>query len=85
MSILKRGLKGAPVKRADGMAGPKTLAMMSTFAADVTPEVVKKAAVLPDEEHFEAEPMPELAGVEVSSAAVVEAPKSIWGKVKGWF
>lgn len=70
---------------ADGMAGPNTLAKMSTFAAEVTPEVIQKAEVQADEEHFEAEPMPELAGVEVSSASVVEAPKSIWGKVKGWF
>lgn len=70
---------------ADGMAGPNTLAKMSTFAADVTPEVIQKAEVQADEEHFETEPMPELAGVEVNTASVVEAPKSIWGKVKGWF
>ena len=71
---------------ADGMAGPATLAKMSTFE-EVTAEVVEKAAVQPEEEHFEAEPMPESAAFDVapSTASVIEPPKSVWGKVKGWF
>lgn len=72
---------------ADGMAGPKTLAKMSAFAETVTEEVIQKADVQPDEEHFEAEALPEIAGVEVRESAIasVEAPTSIWGRVKGWF
>lgn len=72
---------------ADGMAGPKTLAKMSAFAETITEEVIQKADVKPDEEHFESEALPEIAGVEVrtASAVAVEAPKSLWGKVKGWF
>lgn len=70
----------------DGMAGPSTLAKMDTFA-EVTPAVIQKAAIQPDEEHFEAEPMPEVASTEVvgASAASVEPPKGVWGKMKGWF
>ena len=71
---------------ADGMAGPQTLAKMASFAADVTPEVIKKADVKPDEEHFEEEPMPELKGsIVIGNAAMIQPPKSVWGKVKGWF
>lgn len=72
----------------DGMAGPATLAKLSNFAAEITPQVVQQAAVQPDEEHFESEPLPELKGVEVVETAAAEAeepPKSAWGKVKGWF
>ncbi len=70
----------------DGMAGPATLAKMTTFE-EITPEVVEKAEVQPDEEHFEAEPMPETAAMDAtpSTASVIEPPKSVWGKVKGWF
>jgi peptidoglycan hydrolase-like protein with peptidoglycan-binding domain len=71
----------------DGVAGPSTLEKLSTFA-EITPAVVQKAAVKPEEEHFEAEPLPELDGTKVSApieVAAAEPPKSIWGKVKGWF
>lgn len=73
---------------ADGVAGPDTLSKMTAFAEVVTEAVVQAAAVQPDEEHFEAEPLPELNGVEVVQAAEAEQaapPKSAWGKVKGWF
>ncbi|PRY76273.1 peptidoglycan hydrolase-like protein with peptidoglycan-binding domain [Yoonia maritima] len=73
---------------ADGMAGPTTLSKLTTFADVVTEKVVEMAAVQPDEEHFEAEPLPELDGVEVVASAEAEKaepPKSAWGKVKGWF
>lgn len=71
----------------DGMAGPQTLAKMTSFAATVTPEVIQKAEITPDELHFESEPMPELDGVTLNTGSVVdvEASKSVWGKVKGWF
>lgn len=71
----------------DGMAGPQTLAKMDSFSAVVTEDVVKRAEVTPDEEHFETEPMPEISGVEVKKGATVpvEETKSVWGKVKGWF
>lgn len=72
----------------DGMAGPKTLAKMALFAVDITPEVAARSEVTPDEDKtFEAEPMPEIAGTEVTGASVVpvEETKSVWGKVKGWF
>ncbi|KJZ18721.1 peptidoglycan-binding domain-containing protein [Loktanella sp. S4079] len=73
---------------ADGMAGPQTLAKLNTFADVVTEEVVEKAAVQPDEEHFEEEPLPELDGGDVVAAAAPAEPepkKSVWGKMKGWF
>lgn len=70
----------------DGMAGPETLAKLNTFAALITPQVIQQAAVQPDEEHFEAEALPEIKGVEVVQvAAEEEPPKSAWGRVKGWF
>jgi len=70
----------------DGMAGPATLAKLNTFASIVTEEVVQQAAVQPDEEHFEAAPLPDIKGVEVVQAAVeAEPPKSVWGRMKGWF
>lgn len=72
----------------DGMAGPETLAKLDTFVALMTPQVIKQAAVQPDEEEFEAEPLPEIKGVEVvksADAAAAEPPKSAWGRVKGWF
>ena len=70
----------------DGLAGPETLALMDTFA-EFTAETVESAAVQPDEEHFESEPMPEVSGVEVVTGSVIDVPatKSVWGKVKGWF
>ncbi len=75
---------------ADGIAGPKTLATMLSFAAMMTPQTVKLAQVQPDEEHFESEPMPDIKGVEpvkAEAAAPVEIVEdtSVWGKVKGWF
>ncbi len=70
---------------ADGIAGPATLAKMDTFA-EMTADVIEKAAVQPDEEHFEAEPLPDLDGTEVAEATEAAAPSaSVWGKVKGWF
>ncbi len=69
----------------DGIAGPATLAKLSSFA-EITPAVIEKAAVQPDEQHFEEEPLPDLDGVEVAEAAEPAAPpKSVWGKMKGWF
>lgn len=71
----------------DGMAGPETLVKMASFEA-ITEEVVAKAAPMPDEEHFESEPLPEIKGIEFTVAEEpVEVPekKSVWGKVKGWF
>ena len=72
----------------DGMAGPATLTKLNTFASLITDTVVQQAAVQPDEEHFEAEPLPDIKGVEVvqtAEAADAEPPKSAWGRVKGWF
>jgi len=60
---------------ADGLAGPATLAALDTFE-EVTAEVVEKATVQPDEEHFEEEPMPEVEGTSVvkrAAEAVKEA------------
>jgi peptidoglycan hydrolase-like protein with peptidoglycan-binding domain len=71
---------------ADGLAGPETLAKIASFA-EFTEETVTLAAVQPEEEAFEGEPMPAVAGVEVVTGSVIEVPeeKSVWGKVKGWF
>lgn len=72
---------------ADGLAGPETLAKLDAFE-EMTPEIAEKAAVQPDEEHFESEPMPEIKGADVvASGEAIEVPekKSVWGKVKGWF
>ncbi len=72
----------------DGMAGPSTLAKLDAFVAVITPTVIQQAQVQPDEEHFEAEPLPEIKGVDVVQTAAVaksEPPKSAWGRVKGWF
>ena len=72
----------------DGMAGPNTLAKMALFSVDITPEVAAKAEVTAEEAAtFESEPMPEIAGTEVTGASAipVEETKSVWGKVKGWF
>ncbi len=70
----------------DGMAGPETLSKMLGLLAIFTPEVVEKAVVQADEEHFEGEALPEISGGEVV-AAEAEAPaeKSVWGRVTGWF
>lgn len=72
---------------ADGMAGPVTLSKMKSFAGVVTQEVIQKAEVTPDEEHFEAEELPEIKGADpvVGAATEVAPKKSVWGKVKGWF
>lgn len=72
---------------ADGMAGPVTLAKMSSFAATFTQETLQKAEVKADEEHFESELMPEVRGAAAihGSAAEAAPEKSLWGKVKGWF
>ena len=72
---------------ADGMAGPVTLSKMNSFAGTVTPEVIEKAEVQADEEHFESEDLPEIKGVEAVKGAAAEAApkKSVWGKIKGWF
>ena len=71
---------------ADGLAGPETLAKMEAFGA-ITEETVAKAAVQPDEEDFESEPMPELDGTKVVAGSAIPVPekKSVWGRVKGWF
>ncbi len=71
---------------ADGLAGPETLAKMDGFA-EMTEETVRKAAVQPDEEHFESEPLPEIKGSDVVAGSKIDVPenKSVWGKVKGWF
>lgn len=71
---------------ADGLAGPETLAKLDSFE-EMTPEVAEAAAVQPDEEQFEGEPLPELKGSDVVAGSAIEVPekKSVWGKVKGWF
>lgn len=71
---------------ADGMAGPETLAKLGSFA-EMTAETVQKAAVQPDEAHFESEPLPEINGSDAVAGTAIEVPeeKSVWGKVKGWF
>ena len=71
---------------ADGLAGPETLAKLDAFE-EMTPAVAEAAAVQPDEEHFESEPLPELKGTDVVTGSVIPVPekKSVWGKVKGWF
>lgn len=71
---------------ADGIAGPETLARLGGVAG-ITEATVVLAAVQPDEEHFESEPLPEIKGTEVVTGEVIEVPpkKSVWGKIKGWF
>lgn len=71
---------------ADGLAGPETLAKLDAFE-EMTPQVAKAAAVRPDEEHFESEPLPEVKGADIVAGSTIEVPetKSVWGKVKGWF
>jgi peptidoglycan hydrolase-like protein with peptidoglycan-binding domain len=70
----------------DGLAGPETLAKLDAFR-EITEETVTKAAVQPDEEAFEGEPMPELEGTKVLTGSVVSLPEkeSVWSRVKGWF
>ena len=71
----------------DGMAGPETLAKMAQFA-EMTEETVQKAAVQPEEEHFESEPLPEIKGASIiggGTSTPVPEKKSVWGKVNGWF
>lgn len=72
---------------ADGMAGPLTLAKMNSFSSTITDEVISRAEVQPDEEHFDSEPLPEIKGSDAVKGAATEAApkKSLWGKVKGWF
>ncbi|MEM9710369.1 MAG: peptidoglycan-binding protein [Pseudomonadota bacterium] len=72
---------------ADGLAGPETLAKLEAFE-EMTPEVAKAAEVQPDEEAFEAEPLPEMSGGQIVMSGVklpVPEKKSVWGRVKGWF
>lgn len=72
----------------DGVAGPNTLAKLDTFS-EITDETVRKSHITKDEEHFEAEPLPNLDGASVTPDADAPVPqpeeKSVWGKVKGWF
>ena len=70
----------------DGLAGPETLAKIDSFS-EFTTETIAKAAVQPDEEAFEGEPMPELEGTKVVAGSAIAVPekKSVWGRVKGWF
>lgn len=74
---------------ADGLVGPETLAKLSGFAGVVTEEVVAKAEVQADEEHFEEEALPEIKGASIipDVAKAVAAPQKagVWGRVKGWF
>ena len=69
-----------------GSPDRETLAKIDAFA-DITEETVAKAAVQPDEEQFESEPMPELEGTKVVAGSVIPVPgkKSVWSRVKGWF
>lgn len=70
----------------DGMAGPATLSKMLGLLAIFTPEVVEKAVVQADEEHFEGEALPGIDGGDVVAAeAEPAAETSVWGKVTGWF
>lgn len=71
---------------ADGLAGPETLAKLASFA-EITEETIQKAAVQPDEEHFDSEPLPEIKGASILPGAGIDVPEknSVWGKVKGWF
>jgi len=70
----------------DGLAGPETLAKIEAFSG-ITQETVEKAALQPDEQAFESEPMPELDGTHAVVASAEELPpnRSVWSKVKGWF
>ena len=72
---------------ADGMAGPKTLAKMASFQASFNDEVIGRAEVRADEEHFDGEELPEIKGADAVAGSATEAApaKSLWGKVKGWF
>lgn len=72
---------------ADGMAGPMTLAKLSSFEAVYTPQTLQKAEILPEEEKFESEPLPQIMGAEIikGDASAAAPAKSLWGKVKGWF
>lgn len=73
--------------KADGLAGPKTLAALDGFK-EVTAETVLKAAVRPDEQEFEGEPMPEIQGTDVVEGSQGDdqlEEESLWGKVTGWF
>lgn len=81
-----RDFQGANGLDVDGIAGPETLAKLDAFK-EITPEIVSRAAVQPDEKDFEGEPLPEIKGADIVSGSVIEVPeeKSVWGKVKGWF
>ena len=73
--------------KVDGMAGPNTLSKMNSFASTITPDVITRSQVTPDEEHFEGEDLPEVQGSDAVAGSATEAApeKSLWGKVKGWF
>lgn len=82
-----REFQSANGLKVDGLAGPETLAEIDAFS-EFTAETVKKAAVQPEEEGLEGEPMPELKGSsDVVAGSAVELPEkeSVWSKVKGWF
>ena len=65
----------------DGLAGPATLAALDSFE-EVTAEVVEKAVVQPDEEHFEEEPMPEIEGTSVVKKAAEAVKEAVADAVK---
>ena len=65
----------------DGLAGPATLAALDSFE-EVTAEVVEKAVVQPDEEHFEEEPMPEIEGTSVVKRAAEAVKDAVADAVK---
>ncbi len=81
-----RDLQAANGLDVDGMAGPETLARLDEFS-EITAETVAKAAVQPDEEAFEGEPMPEIDGTKVVAGSTIGLPEttSVWGRIKGWF
>ena len=65
----------------DGLAGPATLAALDSFE-EVTAEVVEKATVQPEEEHFEEEPMPEIEGTSVVKRAAEAVKEAVADAVK---
>ena len=118
--LLRRGSRGAAVKRlqeglgigadgifgkgteaavmafqvkeglaADGMAGPETLARLTSFE-EITPEIVARTEVQPAELEWEVGPLPDLDGMdfkpaEANEEIVMPEERSLWGRVTGWF
>ena len=69
---------------ADGLAGPETLAKLDAFDT-ITEKTAGRAALRPDEQHFESEPMPKLDGSKAAVEAKGESQKkSVWRKMTGW-